>query len=181
MARRAIACAAAVATAASVTLSPLPVRADLLISEILRPTEAVVIEPAPKYLELVKSYGPSGPPASGNGSSNGVEFGESEMTSLGCLVGGSVGMGAAVAIGAANISNLIAGGLVPAASPAALYASLFGVVFATFCAVGQAMTPLVIYGYKRFTEPSEDVGPTLVAPPRAPVVSGFYKISYEPN
>lgn len=176
--------AMAVLAAVNVALAPVSARAERPLWEHLEPaaTPAVVIEPAPQHLNLVKSYGPSGsPPASGNGSSNGVEFGDSEMASLGCLVGGTVGMAGALAIGAANIGNLIAGGLVPAASPAALYASLVGVVFATFCAVGQAMTPLAIYGYKRFNEPAEEPGPTLVAPQRSPVVSGSHKISYEPN
>jgi hypothetical protein len=133
-----------------------PARADVPLWEALEPaiSPAVLIQPAPKYLDLIKSYGPSGSPSgNGNGNGNGgIEFGESEINSLGCLVGGSVGMGAALAIGGINISNLIAGGIVPAANPAALYASLFGVVFATFCAVGQAMTPVAVYTYRRYVE-----------------------------
>lgn len=157
--------AMAVLAAISVTLAPLPARADRLILELLEPTPAVMVQSVPATIALVKSYGPSGAPASGKGGdgNGGLEFGESEINSLGCVVGGSVGMGAALAIGGINISNLIAGGLVPAASPAALYASLFGVVFATFCAVGQAVTPVAIYAYRRyFDEPG--LPPPLVRP-----------------
>ncbi|MGE4221164.1 MAG: hypothetical protein AB7G39_17095, partial [Alphaproteobacteria bacterium] len=82
---------------------------------------------------------------------------------VGCIVGGTVGTTASLYIGAANIINLIAGGGAPPASPAALYAAVAGVVFATFCAVGQSVTPLVVKTYHDYYAPPEN-RPTVVPP-----------------
>ncbi len=134
----------------------------------------------------IKSYGPSGAP-SGNGNSQNSpeapEFGDSERSSLGCIVGGTLGTAGALMVGGENIINLIAGGLVIPGSPAALYASLFGVVFASFCAVGQAMTPVVVYTYRRYFDENRTTLP-LSAPsqaPRDPALLGRYqKTVYDP-
>lgn len=74
--------------------------------------------------------------------------------SLGCIVGGISGTGLSLAAGGINVVNLIAGGLVPAASPVAAYLALGGVVFASFCAVGQAVTPVVMASYAYLVPPS---------------------------
>lgn len=171
-----------IATAGAITLgavSGAPVvhagGAERALWEALEPVvaPAVVIQPTPEYRQLIKSYGPSGSPAVGNGNGNGgLEFGESELNSLGCIVGGATGMGAALAIGGLNISNLIAGGIVPAATPAALYASLFGVVFATFCAVGQAVTPVAVYAYRRYFEETDPPPPMVRLAPERPLAPG---------
>ncbi len=133
-------------------------------------TEPMAATPAVERLYPVKSYGPSGSPSSnGNGSSSGeLEFGDSEQGSLGCILGGTLGTAGALLIGGENIINLIAGGLVPVSSPAALYAAMGGVVFASFCAVGQAMTPMALYLYRRYvSEPERAVtgGPMVSKPP----------------
>ena len=133
-------------------------------------TEPMAVTPAVERLYPVKSYGPSGSPSSnGNGSSTeALEFGDSEQGSLGCIVGGTLGTVGAFLIGGENIINLIAGGLVPVSSPAALYAAMGGVVFASFCAVGQAMTPMAVYLYRRYvSEPERAItgGPMVSKPP----------------
>ena len=149
-----------------------------------------VAAPAPQpystsaLLRPAKSYGPSGSPASnGNGASDTLEFGESEKGSLGCLIGGVAGTAGALLIGGENIINLIAGGMVIPASPAALYASMFGVVFASFCAVGQAMTPAIVYAYRRYFEDGEFALPQSAPPepPRNPPLMGrFQKTVFDP-
>jgi hypothetical protein len=146
----------------------------------------LTIAPGPREAVLnIKSYGPSGAP-SGNGNgqsaSEAPEFGDSEKSSLGCIVGGTLGTAGALFVGGENIINLIAGGLVVPTSPAALYASLFGVVFASFCAVGQAMTPVVVYAYRRYFEESEAVLSSSAPPARRePAALGRYqKTAYEP-
>jgi len=128
--------------------------------------------PAVERLLPAKSYGPSGSPG-GNGSSSSssdtLEFGDSEMGSMGCIVGGTAGTAISFLIGAENIINLIAGGLVPVSSPAALYAAMGGVVFASFCAVGQAMTPMAVYLYRRYVADPDASMPA--APSNPPMVS----------
>jgi hypothetical protein len=134
----------------------------------------VTATPAVERLYPVKSYGPTGSPSNGNGSSSAseLEFGDSEQGSLGCIVGGTLGTAGAALIGAENIINLIAGGIVPAANPVALYAAMGGVVFASFCAVGQAMTPMAMYLYRRYVAEPElpapgTGGPMVNRPPAA--------------
>ena len=95
-----------------------------------------------------KWYGPIQSPVYSGAPSEG--WSESEQGAVGCIVGGTVGTAASLYIGAANIINLIAGGGAPAASPSALYAAVAGVVFATFCAVGQSLTPLAVKAYRDY-------------------------------
>jgi hypothetical protein len=64
---------------------------------------------------------------------------------LGCLIVGSVGTGIAAMAGTKNVVNIIAGGHVVPASQLALYTAVVGVLFGTFCAVGQALTPLYLH------------------------------------
>jgi hypothetical protein len=142
-------------------------RVDRPLWEMTEPMTATL---AVERVYPAKSYGPSGSPSpNGNGSSSGeLEFGDSEQGSLGCIVGGTLGTAGALLIGGENIINLIAGGLVPVSSSAALYAAMGGVVFASFCAVGQAMTPMVVYLYRRYvSEPERPItgGPMVSKPP----------------
>jgi hypothetical protein len=65
--------------------------------------------------------------------------------SLGCAIAGSAGTAAAVFAGGENLVNIIAGGVVMPQNRAVLYIGLVGVVFASFCAIGQALTPLYLY------------------------------------
>lgn len=73
--------------------------------------------------------------------------------SLGCIVGGTTGTALSLSAGGMNVVNLIAGGLVPASSPVAMWVALGGVVFASFCSVGQAVTPTVLAAYAYFVPP----------------------------
>lgn len=142
---------------------------------------------ADSAIHLARSYGPSGgsnggaTPAQATG-----EWSEAEYNSLGCIVGGTVGTVAAVAIAGPNIINMIAGGIVPAATPGAFYAGLAGVVFASFCAVGQAATPAVLLAYRNATtafaanEPeAAPVPPRPREDPPAPLLGRLIKIGYE--
>ena len=74
--------------------------------------------------------------------------------SLGCIVGGTTGTALSLSAGGMNVVNLIAGGLVPASSPVAMWVALGGVVFASFCSVGQAVTPTVLATYAYFVHPA---------------------------
>ncbi|MGE4220857.1 MAG: hypothetical protein AB7G39_15525, partial [Alphaproteobacteria bacterium] len=82
-----------------------------------------------------KMYGPIQAPVYGSNTQS-EGWSEAEQGAVGCIVGGTVGTTASLYIGAANIINLIAGGGAPPASPAARYAAVAGVVYATFCAGG---------------------------------------------
>ena len=65
--------------------------------------------------------------------------------SMGCLVGGTTGTALALLAGGRNVMNVIAGGGLVPANPGVLYIGLVGVVFASFCAIGQALTPLYLH------------------------------------
>jgi hypothetical protein len=85
--------------------------------------------------------------------------------SVACVVTGGVATAAALGLGWQNVTNLISGGgAVPAAGPGVVALGLFGVVFTSFCAIGQALTPL----YLDFMAPLE---PAPAVPPPAPGVS----------
>jgi len=106
--------------------------------------------------------------------SPGEGWSESEQGAVGCILAGSVGTAATLYIGAANILNLIAGGGAPAASPSALYAAVAGVVFATFCGVGQAVTPVVAKAYRNYyAVPYTPPAPLL--PQQPPYMSQFQR------
>ncbi|HEY0834608.1 MAG TPA: hypothetical protein VGE72_11930 [Azospirillum sp.] len=88
----------------------------------------------------------------------------------GCVIGGTVGTGVALAANAENLINLVAGGIVAPASPAVLAIGLAGVVFGTFCTLGQAVTPLYVHYFERANEapapaPSKEVAQSLVHGP----------------
>lgn len=73
------------------------------------------------------------------------ELPDNVKTAWGCIIGGTVGTGVALAANAENLINVIAGGIVAPASPAVLAIGLAGVVFGTFCTIGQAFTPLYVH------------------------------------
>jgi hypothetical protein len=64
--------------------------------------------------------------------------------SMACLVTGSAATLAALGLGWENVTNLISGGLVAGAGAGAAALGLFGVVFLSFCTIGQALTPLYL-------------------------------------
>jgi hypothetical protein len=73
---------------------------------------------------------------------------------IGCLIAGSVGTGIAAMAGTNNVVNIIAGGQVVPASQLALYTAVAGVIFGTFCAVGQALTPLYMHVARATPQPA---------------------------
>jgi len=173
----ALTCASASVSAQTTLPRPLWEHTDAT----LLPAAAPAPTASSSLLLRAKSYGPSGSPAVNGSSADGAEFGDAEKGSLGCLIGGVGGTAGALLIGGENIINLIAGGLVVPTSPAALYASLFGVVFASFCAVGQAMTPAIVYAYRRYFEEGAPVLPLEAPEPRnAPLMGRFQKTVYDP-
>ncbi|MCC7271990.1 MAG: hypothetical protein IT561_04925 [Alphaproteobacteria bacterium] len=94
----------------------------------------------------VKSYGPNFPSLPGDSvvEPNGAMTPEVKQ-SVGCLISGTVATLAAMGAGGENLVNIIAGGTVAPTNTAVLYIGLVGVVFASFCAIGQAITPLYLY------------------------------------
>lgn len=84
---------------------------------------------------------------------------------VGCVVTGTLGTTVAALGGGLNTINLIGGGIVGAINPVTFYVSLVGVVFISFCQLGQALTPL----YLHLTAPAAPepvIGvPEVIAPP----------------
>ncbi|BBK30460.1 hypothetical protein EDC65_2098 [Stella humosa] len=80
--------------------------------------------------------------------------------SVGCIVGGTLGATVASLAGGTNTINLIGGGIVSAINPVTFYVSMVGVVFVSFCQLGQALTPLYVY----MTTPSAPAEPIIGAP-----------------
>lgn len=85
--------------------------------------------------------------------------------SLGCAVTGAAATALAVAAGGENLVNVIAGGVVVPSNRTVLYIGLVGVVFASFCAIGQALTPLYLYAVDTPVEPAFDAVRGAVLPP----------------
>lgn len=67
---------------------------------------------------------------------------ESVKGSLGCLMAGSAGTTLAALAGGEEIINVVAGGGLPPTNRLVYMTGLLTVVFVSFCAVGQTMTPL---------------------------------------
>ena len=137
---------------ASVTLA-----LALVVAATALTAQAADVGPPPV---LVKSYGPGfelpDRPSRLGDMASGDEITEYDL-SYGCIVGGVAGTGLSVGAGGLNVINLIAGGIVPAATPVAAYLALGGVVFASFCAVGQALTPAALAAYGYFAPPPSRV------------------------
>ena len=92
-------------------------------------------------LVLTRPYGPGADAApNAPGSTD-----DSVKQSMGCLIGGTTGTAVALLAGGRNVMNVIAGGGLVPANPAVLYIGIVGVVFASFCAIGQALTPLYLH------------------------------------
>lgn len=64
--------------------------------------------------------------------------------SYACALVGGGASALTFAMGAENLVNVVAGGVVAPASPGILILGVTGVVFATFCTVGQALTPAAV-------------------------------------
>lgn len=78
----------------------------------------------------------------------------------GCVAMGSAGTAAAMASSSENLLNVVAGGVVSPANPAVLYLGLAGVVFTSFCTLGQQLTPLYLYYFREAPAPETDVAKT---------------------
>lgn len=90
----------------------------------------------------------------------------SQAQSVGCLVAGTAGMAIAVMTDGVNLINVVAGGLVQPVSQTVLYTSLFGVVFGSFCLIGQALTPTALLLYDRyFPQPAPEPAPLRAGSP----------------
>jgi hypothetical protein len=78
---------------------------------------------------------------------------EDVKVAIACAAVGSVATAAAVAVGAENLTNLIAGGVVAPASPAVLYLGLVGVIFAAFCGIAENLMPIYLHATEPAPEP----------------------------
>jgi hypothetical protein len=75
-----------------------------------------------------------------------------------CLIGGTIGTAAAFGAGAENLVNTIAGGIVPTANRGVLLLGIAGIVFASFCGIGQAIAPVYLYYTEPEPPPPSDAG-----------------------
>ncbi len=125
---------------------PATLTAGLLAASMFGQPAARADEPAgAPPLQLAKSYGPAfpameDPPRDENGAPTLVV-----QQGFGCLVVGTAGTAAAMGANSLNVVQHIAGGLVAPANATILGLSLVGVVFATYCSIGAAVTPLYLY------------------------------------
>lgn len=101
-----------------------------------------------------KTYGPSFPAMESPSVDEKGGMDPVLKQSIGCVLTGAGGTGLAILAGGENLVNVISGGLVVPANPIVLYTGLIGVVFASFCAIGQAMTPLYVYYFETPTAPA---------------------------
>lgn len=128
----------------------------------------------------VKSYGPGFPMLSPDARMPEAGMDDSVKQSAGCLISGVFGTSLALYGGAENLVNVIAGGAVASSNSIVLYTGIVGVVFASFCAIGQALTPLYLH---YVDQPPQDPGPPpgsapqQVAPPSIPP-GRMYLINY---
>lgn len=67
------------------------------------------------------------------------------ITGWACVATGAAGTTLAMIGGSENMINVIAGGIVPTANPIILYASIAGVIFTSFCTLGESLAPLYIH------------------------------------
>lgn len=183
---------------ASLALSPGPAAADGWLTQLTpdlgawrqwafgesQPTAAAaagVPEVGAPAMDHAKSYGPGFPMLSPDARMPEVGMDDSVKQSAGCLISGVFGTSLALYAGAENLVNVIAGGVVASANPMVLYTGIFGVVFASFCAIGQALTPLYLhYVDNPDPEPAaapRNLPPQQVAPPRVPA-GRLYLINY---
>lgn len=104
---------------------------------------------------------------------SGVKTPDNVVAAWGCVLFGTGGTVAALAANSENLLNVVAGGIVTPANPAVLYIGLAGVVFTTFCSLGQQLTPLYLYYFDDDEPAATDIAKSEkrriagAAPPRA--------------
>ena len=104
-----------------------------------------------------KAYGPGFPTMEQPAREPNGDMSVITKLSVACLTAGGIATAAALAFSADNTLNIIAGGIVPAAHPILLTLGIGGVVFATYCSIGHAVTPLVLH---QFGNPEPPPGST---------------------
>ncbi|CAK0780046.1 membrane hypothetical protein [Azospirillaceae bacterium] len=70
---------------------------------------------------------------------------DAELTSMGCIFGGVLGMGAVYAAGPSEAVMLIAGGILVPGSSMPLFLALTGTMAAASCSVGAAIAPTLMW------------------------------------
>lgn len=114
----------------------------------------------------VRAYGPAFPPmrepavdAEGNTSSV-------VQQAKGCVGTGLGGLLLSAGAGSLNLVNVIGGGAVLHSNNGTLYIALAGVVFASYCAIGSALTPLALHATAHPSPDRQAIGAvTPAAPP----------------
>lgn len=148
-----IALFAAVGPAAAADLDP---RLQARLSSLAGKATPAKAAAAPAA-QPAKYYGPSFPTLSEDVPPDG-RMSDATKQSIGCVLTGSGGTALAVWAGGENLVNVIAGGMVVPANAVVLYTGLVGVVFASFCAIGQALTPLYMHLVETPEPPPRDAG-----------------------
>lgn len=106
-------------------------------------------------------------------------FSDAQLRGAGCLVVGGIGAGLIYVFGPAQVVALVSGGaLAPVAGPAASLspaasAGLFGSVFATGCALGALVTPLIASAAGETNQIATEVAYTIGQLPDALVRSAW--------
>jgi hypothetical protein len=127
----------------------------------LRPSiRTSAFAPRAEPLVLARSYGPGFSDSAPGAADATGEWNDTVKQSLGCLIGGVTGTGVALLAGGGNVMNVIAGGGLLPSNPLVLYTGIVGVVFASFCAIGQALTPLYLYHFPGPVEPPRQISPS---------------------
>jgi hypothetical protein len=109
---------------------------------------------APLVLALVMTGGAAcaAEPATGEGMPSDVRG------SYACALLGGAASATTFALGAENLVNVVAGGIVAPANPGILVLGVAGVVFATFCTVGQSLAPAAADLGERLSGPASFLG-----------------------
>lgn len=135
--------------AASVVCAALPAHAQFAIGSAAAPQRPVEMSSPLQSIVFPKPQPPVSNAASEQQPGAAEQDDPAFAQALGCVIAGVAGTSVALAAGSENVVNIVAGGLVVPVNRIALYTAVVGVVFGTFCAVGQAMTPLYLHVMKR--------------------------------
>lgn len=135
--------------AASFLCAALPAHAQFAISGAAAPQRPVEMTSPLQSIVFPKPQPPVSNAASEQPTGAAEQDDPAFAQALGCVIAGVAGTSVAMAAGSENVVNIVAGGLVAPVNRIALYTAVVGVVFGTFCAVGQAMTPIYLHLMKK--------------------------------